>query len=119
MLDHLATLRHIWPGHMSNAPPSVWECEDGMVRVHKWLKTLEPQATCQPGSSSSGDKPGSSVLLTPAPKVMPKMPGKEALDRPLKGFSKAIERPFKSSFRIVKSPLKGFWKTFERAVEGL
>ena len=91
MLDHLGTLRHIWPGHLSNAHPSVWNGEVGMVRVHEWLRTLVPWALPAADNFALGDKPDdSSVRPTAAAKVMPRMPGKECLRQ-------TFERVFKGN----------------------
>ena len=90
MLDHLGTLRHIWPGHLSNCNPKIWEKEQGMVGVHKWLKTLEPWALPAADNFALGDKPDASVRPTAAAKVMPKMPGKECLRQ-------TFERVFKGN----------------------
>ena len=75
---------------MSNAHPSVWNGEVGMVRVHEWLKTLVPMALEAADNFALGDKPDSSVRLTPAPKVMPRSPGKECLRQ-------TFERVFKGN----------------------
>ena len=79
MLDHLGTLRSIWPGHLSSCNPKIWNGEDGMRKEHEWLKTLEPMDLPADDNFAIGDKPDVRLRPTAVPKTMPKMPGKECL----------------------------------------
>lgn len=82
MLDHLSTLRNIWPGHLSSGTSKLLhQNEPGMQALHKWLRSLEPKALLEPERPSPpiGDKPDDGPKAVPAAKVMPKMRGKECL----------------------------------------
>ena len=73
-LDYLATIRNIWPGHLSTkAAFEHLQKDPGMYKVHVWLESLV-QAKPKPEDSESasiGDKPDSAVQArSPSPAYM-------------------------------------------------